>query len=63
MDGAMTSSVCHSGRGAERRDPGPRIAGMTSLYEFYFDYFRQATYCFEIERMHKTYGRQILRPL
>ena len=45
------------------RFPGPRIAGMTSLYEFYFDYFRQATYCFEIERMHKTYGRQILRPL
>ncbi|KAF2866566.1 cytochrome P450 [Massariosphaeria phaeospora] len=36
--------------------PGPKLAAMTSLYEFYFDYFKKATYCFEIERMHKVYG-------
>jgi hypothetical protein len=37
--------------------PGPKLAAMTSLYEFYFDYFKQAKYCFEIERMHQVYGR------
>ncbi|KAH8882984.1 putative cytochrome P450 [Thozetella sp. PMI_491] len=36
--------------------PGPKLAAMTSLYEFYFDYFKQAKYCFEIEKMHKIYG-------
>ncbi|KAI1335896.1 putative cytochrome P450 [Xylariaceae sp. FL0016] len=36
--------------------PGPRLAAMTSLYEFYFDYFKQAKYCFKIEEMHRTYG-------
>ncbi|KAI0116202.1 putative cytochrome P450 [Hypoxylon sp. NC0597] len=36
--------------------PGPKLAAITSLYEFYFDYFKQAKYCFEIERMHRVYG-------
>ncbi|KAI1292590.1 putative cytochrome P450 [Xylaria venustula] len=36
--------------------PGPKLAAVTSLYEFYFDFFKQAKYCFEIERMHRIYG-------
>ena len=36
--------------------PGPKLAAATSLYEFYFDFFKKATYCYEIERMHKVYG-------
>lgn len=36
--------------------PGPKFAAATSLYEFYFDYVKQAKYCFEMERMHKVYG-------
>ncbi|KAI0404814.1 putative cytochrome P450 [Xylaria palmicola] len=36
--------------------PGSKLAAMTSLYEFYFDFFKQGKYCFEIERMHQVYG-------
>ena len=36
--------------------PGPKLAAVTSLYEFYFDYVKQAKYCFEIEQMHQVYG-------
>jgi hypothetical protein len=40
--------------------PGPKLAAMTSLYEFYFDFFKKAKYCFEIERMHQVYGMYII---
>lgn len=36
--------------------PGPKLAAMTDLYEFYFDFFRNGTYIFEIEKMHRNYG-------
>lgn len=36
--------------------PGPKLAAMTDLYEFYFDFFRNGTYIFEIEKMHQRYG-------
>ena len=36
--------------------PGPKLAAMTGLYEFYFDFFRNGTYIFEIEKMHQRYG-------
>ncbi|OCL09523.1 cytochrome P450 [Glonium stellatum] len=36
--------------------PGPKLAAATSLYEFYFDYFKKAKYYAEIERLHKVYG-------
>ena len=36
--------------------PGPKLAAMTDLYEFYFDFFRNGTYIFEIEKMHQKYG-------
>ena len=37
--------------------PGPKLAASTSLYEFWFDYVKSATYFAEIERMHKVYGK------
>lgn len=37
--------------------PGPKIAALTSWYEFYFDIIRNGKYIFEIERLHKIYGR------
>lgn len=43
--------------------PGPKLAAMTSLYEFYFDYVKKAKYCFEIERMHQVYGESNIFPL
>ena len=36
--------------------PGPRIAAATGWYEFYYDYFREGKYLFEIEKMHQKYG-------
>jgi hypothetical protein len=40
--------------------PGPKLAAATSLYEFYYDFFKKATFCYEIERMHKVYGKNPL---
>ncbi|KAK3934316.1 cytochrome p450 [Diplogelasinospora grovesii] len=36
--------------------PGPRIAAATSWYEFYYDYWLNGQYIFQIEQMHKKYG-------
>nr|UWK20209.1 cytochrome P450 [Trichoderma oligosporum] len=40
----------------KRKIPGPRLAAMTSLYEFWFDIFRDGKYPEEIKRMHEVYG-------
>lgn len=37
--------------------PGSKLAAATSWYEFYYDYWRNGKYIFEIERMHKEYGK------
>lgn len=39
--------------------PGSRLAAATSWYEFYFDWWLQGKYVFEIEKMHKKYGQCI----
>ncbi|PQE19169.1 cytochrome P450 protein [Rutstroemia sp. NJR-2017a BBW] len=36
--------------------PGPKIAAITGWYEFYYDYWKDGKYIFEIEEMHKRYG-------
>lgn len=36
--------------------PGPKIAAATSWYEFYYDYWCNGKYIFEIEKMHQKYG-------
>ncbi|KAI0420251.1 cytochrome P450 [Xylaria grammica] len=36
--------------------PGPKLAAATGWYEFYYDYWLNGQYIFEIERMHKRYG-------
>ena len=36
--------------------PGPKLAAMTSLYEFYYDVVKSGMYLWEIERMHEKYG-------
>lgn len=40
--------------------PGPTLAAATGWYEFYFDYWKNGKYIFEIERLHKVYGMQFL---
>ena len=36
--------------------PGPKIAAVSGLYEFYHDCMLGGKYIFEIERMHNLYG-------
>jgi hypothetical protein len=36
--------------------PGPKLAALTSWYEFYHDVVRHGKYTFEIADMHKNYG-------
>ncbi|KAJ5656104.1 Cytochrome P450 [Penicillium longicatenatum] len=38
------------------RFPGPKLAAVTSLYEFYYDVVKSGMYLWEIERMHEKYG-------
>lgn len=38
------------------RFPGSKLAAATGWYEFYYDYWLNGQYIFEIERMHKKYG-------
>ncbi|RFU72325.1 cytochrome p450 [Trichoderma arundinaceum] len=36
--------------------PGPKFAAATFWYEFYYDYWLDGQYLFEVEKMHKKYG-------
>ncbi|KAG8531742.1 uncharacterized protein KY384_003374 [Bacidia gigantensis] len=36
--------------------PGPKIAAVTGLYEFYYDYVKNGSYLYRIEQMHRDYG-------
>lgn len=36
--------------------PGPKLAALTNLYEFYYDFFGKGRYIFEIKKMHDKYG-------
>lgn len=36
--------------------PGPKLAAVTHLYEFYFNIIRDGMFIWEIERMHQQYG-------
>lgn len=37
--------------------PGPKLAALTWWYEFYFDVVHQGRYVFQIQELHKQYGR------
>lgn len=36
--------------------PGPKIAAATHWYEFYYDFWLNGKYIYEIEKMHQKYG-------
>jgi hypothetical protein len=44
------------------RIPGPRLAALTGLYEFYYECILGGKYIFEIQRMHQHYGRSFSLP-
>lgn len=37
--------------------PGPKLAAMSLLYEFWFDMIRGGTYTQRIKEMHRVYGK------
>lgn len=39
--------------------PGPKLAALTTLYEFYYDFFGNGKYIYEIKKMHDKYGSLI----
>ncbi len=36
--------------------PGPKLAIISSLYEFYYDIVRDGQYTFKIQDLHREYG-------
>ena len=36
--------------------PGPKLAGLTYWYEFYFDIILDGQYTYKLRELHKTYG-------
>lgn len=36
--------------------PGPKLAAITHLYEFYFNIIKDGMFIWEIQRMHEQYG-------
>lgn len=40
-----------------RKVPGPRLAAMSSCYEFYYDVYQSGIYLKEIKRLHSIYGQ------
>lgn len=39
-----------------RQIPGPKLAAMSYIYEFYFDFIKWGRYTTEIRRLHEVYG-------
>jgi hypothetical protein len=42
--------------------PGPKLAALTWWYEFYFDQIQPSRYVFQIQELHKQYGRCCATP-
>jgi hypothetical protein len=38
--------------------PGPKLAGLTKWYEFYYDVILQGKFTFQIQKLHKKYGAE-----
>jgi hypothetical protein len=41
--------------------PGPKLAALSSLYEFYFDCLLEGKFIFEIRRLHEVHGSSALQ--
>lgn len=37
--------------------PGPKLAALTSWYEFYYDYFKRGRFTWVLKDLHKQYGQ------
>ena len=43
-----------------RHIPGPKLAALTSWYEFYFDAIQQGKFVWKIKELHSEYGLPVL---
>jgi hypothetical protein len=43
--------------------PGPKLAALTSWYEFYYDVIKPGQFVFHIQDLHDQYGKLITHPL
>ena len=43
-----------------RHIPGPKLAALTSWYEFYFDAIQQGKFVWKIKELHSKYGPPVL---
>lgn len=41
------------------RIPGPKLAGATYWFEYYYDVTKQGSYLWRIVELHKQYGEQV----
>lgn len=37
--------------------PGPRLAALTNWYEFYYDVVREGEFTWQIQKLHRVYGK------
>lgn len=44
------------------RIPGPKLAALTSWYEFYYDVIKPGKYVWKIKDLHEEYGRHHFLP-
>lgn len=43
------------------RFPGPKLAALTSWYEFYYDIVKRGQFIWRIEQLHERYGEPLSR--
>jgi hypothetical protein len=41
--------------------PGPKLAAITHLYEFYYNLVQGGMFIWEVDNMHKKYGTCVIR--
>ena len=37
--------------------PGPKLAALTNWYEFYYDVVREGEFTWQIQKLHRRYGK------
>jgi hypothetical protein len=43
--------------------PGPKLAAMTTWYDFYYEVIKDGQFTFHIKDLHKKYGMMLFSPL
>ena len=41
--------------------PGPKLAALTNWYEFYHDVIREGHFTWQIQKLHRKYGKGLIK--